>query len=126
MEIGNFHNSIAPNSISDDSSKAQQFGPPLWRQETGRSSTVERTKQPLQSHQHEHTRNRLEEVWRSRVPWDDRVLEPTKSGIKRHCKQEAARKTTLSHAPGHEVLQSFLQIPRVYYYRTKSFAKTDQ
>ena len=59
------------------------------------------------------TRNRLEEVWRGRVPWDDRVLEPTKGGIKRHCKQEASRKTALSHAPGHEVLQSFLQIPRV-------------
>ena len=69
------------------------------------------------------TRNKLEEVWRSKVPWNDRVLEPTKSGIKRHCKQEAARKTALSHAPGHEVLQSFLHIPRVQYYRTESFAK---
>ena len=45
-------------------------------------------------------RNRLERAWGGRVPWDDGVLEPTKDGIERHCKQEAACRAALSHATG--------------------------
>ena len=39
------------------------------------------------------TRNRLEEVQASRIPWHNRILEPTEDGIESHRKQEAARKT---------------------------------
>ena len=62
----------------------------LKRQESERSSTAGTTKQPLQS----------------RHPWNDRILEPTEDGIESHRKQEAARKTALPHAPGHEELSS--------------------
>ena len=48
----------------------------------------------------------LEEVRGGRVPGDDRVLEPSKVGIERHCKQEAARRTALPHTPGQEELSS--------------------
>ena len=48
-------------------------------------------------------RSRLKKIW---VSWDDRVLEPTENGIKRHCKEEAARRTALSDAPGQRKLSS--------------------
>ena len=53
-------------------------------------------------------RNGLEEVWDAQVVRDDCVLEPTENWIENHDRQEAACKTALPHAPGHEELSSIV------------------
>ena len=102
IKIGNFHCRVVPNSISDDSNYAQRFDPLCEKREPKRSLNI-----GCGSHCEvvsTCTRNRLEEVKASRVPWDDRVLEPTEDRVERHSKWEAARRTALPHAPGHRKL----------------------
>ena len=53
--------------------------------ETGQSSKTRMTRLPPQNHQHRHS-ERVEESLGGRVSWDDRVVEPSKKRIKRHCK----------------------------------------
>ena len=100
---GNFHCHIVPKSISDDSSWAKPFGPPPWMWEKGLSSTNERAKQPLQSHQHKRTEQAEESLGRLGFLGNDRVLEPTKERVEGNSKQEAARPW-----PWRDVLWSFL------------------
>ena len=50
--------------------------------------------------------HRLQKVQANRIPWNDRVLKPSKDRVEGHRKQEAARRTALSHAPGHDELSS--------------------
>ena len=45
---------------------------------------------------------------KSRVPWNNYVLEPPEGGVEGHRKQEVAPRTALSHAPGHEELSSVI------------------
>ena len=48
--------------------------------------------------------NPLKKIQASRVPWNDRVLEPSKDRVEGHRKQETAQRTALSHASGHKEL----------------------
>ena len=62
-------------------------------------------RQPLQSRQH----MRTELAGGSpdnRVPWNDRVLEPTKDGVESHRKQEAARWAAVPDTPGDKEVSS--------------------
>ena len=85
-------------NISDDSS---------WAQHNADSAKQgHETSEWWGSHCSISTRTRLEEIQASKVPWNDRVLEPTEDGVEAHRKQEAARKTAFPHTPGHEELSS--------------------
>ena len=43
----------------------------------------------------------LKKVWSGRVSWDDRVVEPSKDRVERHCEQEDTRRAALPDTSGH-------------------------
>ena len=47
---------------------------------------------------------RLQEVQVARVPWNNRLLEPSEDRVECHCKKKAARRTALSYTSGHKEL----------------------